>query len=63
MAPEVNVYTDAELYDAENTTVDELAILLPLAERTGGPIIDLACGTGRTTLPLAEAGSRSSVWI
>jgi len=56
MASEVNVYTDAELYDAENTTVDELAILLPLAERTGGPIIDLACGTGRTTLPLAEAG-------
>lgn len=56
MAREVNVYTDPELYDAENTSVDELAILLPLAEHAGGRIVDLACGTGRTTLPLAEAG-------
>ena len=31
-------------------------MLLVLAERTGGPIVDLACGTGRTTLPLAAAG-------
>jgi SAM-dependent methyltransferase len=31
-------------------------LLLEIAHRTGGPIIDLACGTGRTTLPLAAAG-------
>jgi ubiquinone/menaquinone biosynthesis C-methylase UbiE len=53
---EVNVYSDPELYDIENTIVDELPILLPLAQETGGPILDLACGTGRTTLPMAEAG-------
>lgn len=53
---DVNVYTDPDLYDTENQIVDELAVLLPLAAQAGGPIVDLACGTGRTTLPLAEAG-------
>ncbi|WP_396021035.1 class I SAM-dependent methyltransferase [Cytobacillus firmus] len=24
--------------------------------KTGGPIIDLACGTGRATIPLARKG-------
>ncbi len=52
----MNLYTDPELYDAENSDVDELEILIPLAEQAGGLIIDLACGTGRTTLPLAQAG-------
>lgn len=53
---EVNIYTDPVLYDLENVIVDELPILLPLAQETGGLILDLACGTGRTTLPMAEAG-------
>ncbi len=34
----------------------DLALWLALAETTGGPIIDLGSGTGRTSLPLAEAG-------
>lgn len=53
---EVNAYTTPELYDLENAIVDEMPILLPLAQETGGPFLDLACGTGRTTLPLAAAG-------
>ena len=52
----VNVYATPELYDLENTDADELPLLLRLAQSTGGPILDLACGTGRTTLPLAAAG-------
>jgi len=52
----VNVYDDPDLYDLENAIVDEMPILLPLAQETGGPILDLACGTGRTTLPMAAAG-------
>lgn len=52
----VNVYDDPELYDLENEILDELPSLLALADQTGGPILDLACGTGRTTLPMADAG-------
>src|SRR5207302_4527094 len=29
---------------------------LSLATSTGGPILDIGCGTGRVALPLAEAG-------
>lgn len=53
---DVNAYTDPDLYDIENTVVDEMPVLLRLADETGGPILDLACGTGRTTLPMAAAG-------
>ena len=52
----VEAYADPVLYDVANTIVDEMPILLRLAKETGGPILDLACGTGRTTLPMAEAG-------
>ncbi|MGH9174645.1 MAG: class I SAM-dependent methyltransferase [Vicinamibacterales bacterium] len=55
-AADAVVYDDPLLYDLENAIVDELPILLPLAQQSGGPILDLACGTGRTTLPMAEAG-------
>jgi len=49
-------YDNPVLYDLENAVVDEMPILLRLAGEAGGPILDLACGTGRTTLPMAEAG-------
>jgi SAM-dependent methyltransferase len=29
---------------------------LDLAAQTGGPVLELACGTGRLTIPLAQAG-------
>jgi ubiquinone/menaquinone biosynthesis C-methylase UbiE len=49
-------YADPELYDIENAYDDDLPLLLRWAEAQGGPVIDLACGTGRTAIPLAEAG-------
>ncbi|HEY6057148.1 MAG TPA: class I SAM-dependent methyltransferase, partial [Candidatus Limnocylindrales bacterium] len=47
----------ARLYDLD--LVDDpgdLDLYLALAERTGGPVLELATGTGRLAIPLAEAG-------
>ncbi|WP_026582087.1 class I SAM-dependent methyltransferase [Bacillus sp. J33] len=49
-------YQDPDLYDWENETVYELPFLAKWAARSKGPIIDLACGTGRTAIPLVEKG-------
>ncbi|MCC6169485.1 MAG: class I SAM-dependent methyltransferase [Caldilineaceae bacterium] len=35
---------------------DDVDALLALAEETGGPVLELGCGTGRLLLPLAQAG-------
>lgn len=47
----------ARLYDLD-LLVDpgDLDLYLALAARTGGPILELACGSGRLAIPLAEAG-------
>ena len=50
-------YEDPILYDTENDSfTDDIRLLLKWASKSSGPIIDLACGTGRATIPLAEAG-------
>jgi len=50
-------YDDPALYDKENETyLLELPFLLKWASTTEGPIFDLACGTGRLTIPLAKNG-------
>jgi SAM-dependent methyltransferase len=36
----------------------DVDLYLALASRTGGPILELAAGTGRVAVPLAEAGHR-----
>lgn len=47
----------ARLYDADFASYDEdIAFIAELARRTGGPILELMCGTGRALLPLAEEG-------
>ncbi len=47
----------ARLYDLDlEEEPGDLDLLLALAARTGGPILELAAGTGRLTVPLAEAG-------
>jgi len=51
------VYWDAVLYDAEDTPAqNDLPLYLAAAKKARGPVLELACGTGRLTLELARAG-------
>ena len=56
--PPNQYYNSAHLYDYDNKELlrDDLPFYKGYAEQTGGPILELGCGTGRLTLPLAEAG-------
>jgi len=52
-------YVDyAEYYDAIHDKGDDVPFYLEYARRAGGPVLELACGTGRLAVPLAEAGLR-----
>lgn len=54
--PSEKYYRDsARFYDLFAARPDEI-LYLELAKRFGSPILELACGTGRITLLLAEAG-------
>ena len=53
--PSLNI----ETYDARAATVpggDDIAFFRALAAEAGGPVLELGSGTGRVTLPMAEAG-------
>lgn len=62
MKDDLNRYEDpwtAEVYDFANAaemSQRDLPFWLALAEESGGPVLELACGTGRVLLPLARAG-------
>jgi len=50
-------YVDyAEYYDAYHGTDFDLQFYLDFGHQCGSPILELGCGTGRLTIPLAEAG-------
>ena len=48
-------YANPELYDLENQNFepDDL-FLLDVAKKLNGPILEVVCGTGRITIPLAQ---------
>jgi SAM-dependent methyltransferase len=47
----------APFYDLEFAEFDDdLPLYFAFAEHSGGPILELGCGTGRLVVPLAEAG-------
>ena len=49
--------TAAIWHDVECASYEaDLELWLSLATSTGGPVLDIGCGTGRVALPLAEAG-------
>lgn len=50
-------YDDPLAYDLENADFEpEGPFYLALAGEVGGPVLELGCGTGRFTIPLARAG-------
>jgi len=55
---EVALYETPLLYDAVVLPGPCEAYYRGLADRTGGPLLELACGTGRLSVPLAEDGHK-----
>jgi len=53
----VDPYRSAEMYDGKFAWfVEDVPYYHRLALETAGPVLELGCGTGRVTLPLARAG-------
>ena len=53
----LELYEDAEFYDQEFASRDhEIPFFLKHAQAANGPVLEVACGTGRITLPIARAG-------
>lgn len=53
----LDLYEDAELYDAEFAARDlDIPFFRKHARRAGGPVLEVACGTARITLPIARDG-------
>jgi SAM-dependent methyltransferase len=51
------IYWDGLQYDAFNAPVqNDLNFYLAQAEKARGPVLELACGTGRLTIPLKKKG-------
>ncbi|HEU5100600.1 MAG TPA: class I SAM-dependent methyltransferase [Roseiflexaceae bacterium] len=49
-------FADAQAYDAEDPSDTGVAFYTALAQETGGPILEIACGTGRVSIPIARLG-------
>jgi SAM-dependent methyltransferase len=50
-------YSHPALYDLENPDFEpEGSFYLSIAQETGGPVLELGCGTGRYTIPVARSG-------
>jgi SAM-dependent methyltransferase len=45
-----------EMYDPSFPEIGDVPFYTELAGQTGGPVLELGCGTGRVVWPLAEAG-------
>lgn len=56
-ATATSLYDDGRHYDLQfEESLHDVDFYIDCAHRFGGPILELACGTGRLTIPLARAG-------
>jgi len=52
-----DMYSDPVAYDAENKIfTGDIPFYRDLATAFGGPVLEVTCGSGRVTIPLAKAG-------
>ena len=51
-----DIYSNADFYDIVNTQTGDINFFLKHAKQTGGPILELAAGTGRIAMPLLVNG-------
>lgn len=49
-------FSDPVNYDVEDTSDTGIAFYAALAQETGGPVLEIACGTGRVSIPIARQG-------
>ena len=57
MIDNLEEYADPEIYDLENQEFGpDGSFFLDFAKRLEGPVLELGCGTGRVTIPLAQNG-------
>src|SRR5437868_14285147 len=49
-------FADPANYDIEDSSDTGVAFYTALAQETGGPVLELACGTGRVSIPIARLG-------
>jgi SAM-dependent methyltransferase len=53
----IPVYRDGRHYDAMNSdVVADIPFYVDEARRAAGPVLELACGTGRLAIPIAQSG-------
>jgi SAM-dependent methyltransferase len=49
-------FADPQNYDLEDDSHTGVSFYSALARETGGPVLELACGTGRVSIPIARMG-------
>lgn len=49
-------FSDPYRYDIEDSSDTGVAFYTSLARETGGPVLEIACGTGRASIPIARLG-------
>jgi SAM-dependent methyltransferase len=52
----LEAYADPAEYDLEDAGDTGVSFYRALAHETGGPVLELACGTGRVAIPIAREG-------
>ena len=52
----LEAFSDPINYDKEDPSETGVAFYSALAQEAGGPVLEIACGTGRVTIPVAKLG-------